>query len=289
MADISIIGAGRLGTSLGRALAARGHRIRALACRSLRSARESRRIVGQGRPVTDLAAAAAAGRIVILCLPDEKIRAAAARLARSGVEWSGKTVLHTSGLLPAEELRPLRKCGAAAGSFHPAQSFPEKGMPPSRFRGISFGLEGDRTALDVAARLVRDLGGRVLIISEAAKPLYHAACILASNYPVVLWQAAAGLLVRAGITGREAVRLIVPLAEGTLRSVKKLDPEVALTGPIVRGDAGTVRAHLEALRRSAPEYLRLYRENGLAALKIAGKRGLADGKTRTIRALLEGR
>ena len=289
MADISIIGAGRLGTSLGRALAARGHRIRALACRSLRSARESRRIVGQGRPVTDLAAAAAAGRIVILCLPDEKIRAAAARLARSGVEWSGKTVLHTSGLLPAEELRPLRKRGAAAGSFHPAQSFPEKGMPPSRFRGDLLGLEGDRTALDVAARLVRDLGGRALILSEAAKPLYHAACILASNYPVVLWQAAAGLLVRAGITGREAVRLIVPLAEGTLRSVKKLDPEVALTGPIVRGDAGTVRAHLEALRRSAPEYLRLYRENGLAALKIAGKRGLADGKTRTIRALLEGR
>jgi len=288
MADISIIGAGRLGTSLGRALAAKGHRIRALACRSLRSAKLARAAVGQGRPVTDIAEAAALGKIVILCLPDEKIRATAARIAGSGVDWRGKTVLHTSGVFPAEALGPLRKKGAALGSFHPAQSFPEKGMPPSRFRGVSFGLEGDREALEVAGRLVRDLGGRPLALSAEAKPLYHAACILASNYPVILWQAAAEMLERAGVPGRKAVRLIGPLVEGTLRSVKKLDPERALTGPLVRGDVGTVKAHLEALSRLAPRHLRVYREIGLAALETAGKRGLAPGKTRAIRALLEG-
>jgi predicted short-subunit dehydrogenase-like oxidoreductase (DUF2520 family) len=289
MADISIIGAGRLGTSLGRALAAKGHRIRALACRSPRSAKESRRAVGQGQPVTDIVEAAALGRVVILCLPDEKIRAAAVRLARSGIDWRGKTVLHTSGVLPAGALGPLKKKGAALGSFHPAQSFPEKGMPPSRFRGVSFGLEGDREALDVAGGFVRELGGRPLVLSAEDKPLYHAACIMASNYPVILWQAAAGLLGRAGVTGREAVRLIVPLAEETLRSVKKLDPEGALTGPIVRGDLETIKAHLEALGRFAPEHMRIYREMGLAALGTAEKRGLAPGKIRAIRAVLEGR
>jgi predicted short-subunit dehydrogenase-like oxidoreductase (DUF2520 family) len=289
MADISIIGAGRLGTSLGRALAARGHRIRALSCRSLRSAKESRRAVGRGRPVTDVAQAAALGQVVILCLPDEHVRTAAVRLAGSGIDWRGKTVLHTSGVLPAQALAPLRKKGAAVGSFHPAQSFPEKGMPPSRFRGVTFGLEGDREALDVARGFIRVLGGYPIILSVAAKPLYHAACIMASNYPVILWQAAAGLLARAGVTGRQAVRLIVPLAEGTLRSVMKLDPGGALTGPIIRGDLGTVRAHREALSRSAPELLGVYREVGLAALETAAQRGLSSGKIRAIRALLEGR
>ena len=288
MADIGIIGAGRLGTTLGRALAAKGHRIRALADRSLESAKEGRRLVGQGRPVTDIAAAAAAGRVVILCLPDEEIRAAVGRLARSGVDWRRKTVLHTSGALPAEVLGPLRKKGAAVGSIHPAQSFPEKGMPPSRFRGISFGLEGDQAALDVGGRFVRDLGGHALVLSAADKPLYHAACTMASNYPVVLWQAAAGLLERAGITGRGARRVIAPLAEGTLLGVKKLDPERALTGPVVRGDMGTIKVHLEALGRLAPEHLRIYREVGLAALVTARKRGLAAGRIRAIRALLEG-
>ncbi len=111
---------------------------------------------------------------------------------------------------------------------------------------------------------------------------------MASNYPVILWQAAAELLERAGITGRGAKRVIAPLAEGTLPSVKELDPEKALTGPIVRGDTGTVKAHLEALGRLAPEHLRIYREVGLAALETARKRGLAAGRIRAIRALLEG-
>jgi len=289
MADISIIGAGRLGSSLGRALAARGHRIRALACRSLRSAKESRQAVGQGRLLTDMTQAAALGQVVILCLPDGQVRAAAVRLAGSGLDWHKKTVLHTSGVLSAEALAPLRRKGAAVGSFHPARSFPEKGMPPSCFRGVSFGLEGDREALDVARDFIRVLGGRPIILSAGAKPLYHAACIMASNYPVILWRAAAGLLERAGLTGRQAARLIVPLAEGTLRAVKKLDPEGALTGPIIRGDLETIKAHLEALSRYAPEHLGVYREVGLAALEIAANRGLPPGKIRAIKALLEGR
>ncbi len=289
MADISIIGAGRLGTSLGRALAAKGHRIRALASRSLSSAKESRKIVGQGRPVADIARAAALGRIIFLCLPDELIPGAAVRLARSAVEWRGKIVLHTSGLLPAAVLDPLRKKGASVGSLHPAQSFPERGMPPPHFREVFFGVEGDKKALGVARGFIRELGGHALVLSAEAKPLYHVACTVASNYPVTLWQAAAGMLERAGIARRSAGRLVVTLAEGTLRSVKKLDPVRALTGPIVRGDIGTIKTHLEALRRSAPEHLGTYREVGLSTLETAKERGLAARKIRAIRALLEGR
>jgi predicted short-subunit dehydrogenase-like oxidoreductase (DUF2520 family) len=287
-ADISILGAGRLGTSLGRALAAKGHRIRGIACRRIASARESRRIIGAGRPFTNLAQAAARGRIVILSFPDDRLAAAAVRLARAKVDWGGRIVLHTSGLLAAEALAPLRSAGAAVASFHPAQSFPAKRTPPARFRGISFGLDGDRLAVAAARALVRELGGHPLIIPAEARPLYHAACAMASNYPVVLWQAAAKLLEQAGVGGRKATRLIVPLVEGTLRNVKKLDPGEALTGPIVRGDLATVRAHLTAIARFSPAHLRLYREIGLAALRIAARRGMAAGRLRALRRLLRG-
>jgi predicted short-subunit dehydrogenase-like oxidoreductase (DUF2520 family) len=289
MADISIVGAGRVGTSLGRALAARGHHIRALVCRRLASAKESRAIIGQGRPLTDAAKAAARGEILILSLPDDRISAMAARLARAKVDWGRKTVLHTSGFLSAEVLAPLRKMGAAVASFHPAQSFPDKRTPPSSFRGISFGLEGDPKALSLARKLVRSLGGHSLAVSAETKPLYHAACIVASNYAVILWQTAGEWLRRAGIAEPDAVRLIVPLAEGTLRNVKKLDPKAALTGPIVRGDFVTVEAHLKALARFSPRHSRIYREIGLEALETAGKRGLSARKIRTLRKLLEGR
>jgi predicted short-subunit dehydrogenase-like oxidoreductase (DUF2520 family) len=287
--DISILGAGRVGTSLGRALAASGHRIRGLACRRIASARESRRIIGQGRPLANLAQAAASGRIVILSLPADRLAAAALLLARAKVDWSGRIALHTSGLLPAEVLAPLRTAGAAVASFHPAQSFPEKGTPPARFRSISFGLDGDPAALAAARGLVRELGGYALIIPPEARPLYHAACTMAANYPVVLWQVAAELLERAGVEGPKAVRLIVPLAEGTLRNVKKLDPLEALTGPIARGDLAAVKAHLAAVARFSPAHLRLYRSIGLAALGAAARRGIDPGRLKALKRLLGGK
>lgn len=289
MTDISIIGAGRLGTSLGRALAARGYRLRAVACRRLASALESRAIIGQGRALTDAAEAAARGEIIILALPDGRIAAAAARLARAPIDWTRRTVLHTSGRLTAAALEPLRARGAAVASFHPAQAFPDKRTPPSRFRGITFGVEGDPKGLALARRLSRSLGGHALEISADTKPLYHAACILASNHAVLLWQTAAEWLNRAGVAAPEAGRLIGRLAEGTLLNVKKLDPEAALTGPIVRGDMETVEAHLQALARFSPRHVRLYRELGLAALGIAKKRGLSARKLKALRELMEDR
>jgi predicted short-subunit dehydrogenase-like oxidoreductase (DUF2520 family) len=286
MAEISIIGAGRLGTSLGRALARKRHHIRALACRRLSSAKESRGIIGQGEPLTDLAATAGRGEVIFLCLPDEEISRAAGRLARTKIDWRGRTVFHTSGLLSSEVLRPLREKGAAVGSFHPAQSFPSKRTPPSRFRGVSFSLEGDRKALILARRLARQLGGHPLVLSAQTKAIYHAACIMASNYLVVLWQAAAELLGQAGIPVRQASRLLGPLVEGTLRNVKKLDAAGALTGPVVRGDLVPIKTHLEALGRCAPRYSRVYREIGRLALEIAKGRGLPARKVRALKQLL---
>ena len=286
MADVAIIGAGRLGTSLGRALAEAGHTIAALTCRHGASARESRKIIGRGRIFAHNAAAAEKGNLIFLCLPDEEIIREASALARSRSDWTGKIVYHTSGLLSSAVLKPLRDRGAATASFHPVQSFPTKDSPASRFKGIYFGLEGVRQALIPARKIVRQLGGRALVMPAEAKPLYHAACSIASNFFVILLDAAARLLVRAGIKEQTAGRLLFPLVEGTLQNVKNLDTTASLTGPLARGETSAVKTHLEALR-SDPGISRAYRKLGLVGLEIAARKGLSPKKIRALKNLLE--
>lgn len=288
MADVVIIGAGRLGASLGRALARKGHFIRALTCRRTKSAEESRAIIGQGKAMTNTGAAARLGTVIFLCLPDEEIQRAALRLARSRVDWRGKTVFHTSGLFSSKVLEPLRKRGALIASFHPGQAFPSKKTPPSHFRRISFCLEGDKKAIALARGLVRQLGGRSLIIAGNAKPLYHAALSFASNFLVVLTDASARLIERAGLPRNRALRILYPLLEGTLRNVKNLDTIRALTGPLVRGDAATVGTHLDALKR-LPQYAEAYRNLSLIGLEIAKKSGLSPKKIKALKNRLEGK
>ncbi len=288
MADIVIIGAGRLGTSLGRALAAKGHVIKAITCRSAASARESRRIIGQGISSTDNRAAASRADIIFLCLPDEEIPKAAAELSRLRIEWPQKIVFHTSGLLPAEALASLRKKGASVASFHPVQSIARKTTSPSHFQGVYFGLEGDSRACRLGRAIARGLGGHAFLLAPEAKPAYHAACAMVSNFLVVFLGAAAGLLGLAGIEEKKACRLLFPLAKGTLRNVKKFDVTSALTGPVSRGDRASVEAHLKALGR-IPAYARAYKAFSLLALEQAKAKGLPPSKVKALRSLLEGK
>lgn len=284
----SIVGAGRLGTSLASALVRRGWRVALIVDKDPRAAREARRIVGAGRASAALGRAAEPGDVVIIAVPDDAVGTAAAALARSGAGWAGRTVFHTSGLLPARVLDPLREKGARTASLHPVQTFPRNDTPAAAFKGITWGVEGGAEAVRTAGMIVRDLGGDLLLVSERMKPLYHAACVLASNALVALEGTAASLLRQAGIGEETALRVLFPLVQGTLQNVKNLGLEKALTGPVRRGDAATVRKHLEALE-TAPEAGEVYRVLGRRLLDLAGKGGPTDKKLRTLRCLLGGR
>jgi predicted short-subunit dehydrogenase-like oxidoreductase (DUF2520 family) len=288
MKSFSIIGAGRLGTSLGAALAGRGWRPEAVVDRDLAAARAGRRIIGGGAATTSLAAAAGARGTVIIAVPDAAVARAASGLARARGSWPGRVVFHTSGLLPAAVLAPLARCGARVASLHPAQSFPQKGMPPAAFEGITWGLEGDPAAVESAAGMVRDLGGHILLLAARDKALYHAACALASNAFVALEWTAVGLLGRAGIAPDAAADALLPLAQGTLQNVKSLGLEQALTGPILRGDIATVEAHLEALRED-PGARQIYAALGKRILDLAAKRGLPAARVRALKRRLAGK
>jgi predicted short-subunit dehydrogenase-like oxidoreductase (DUF2520 family) len=286
MKTFSIIGAGRLGTALAAALVRRGWKLRLIVDTDARAARASRRLVGAGRTAASVGRASRPGDVVIIAVPDAAVGRVAASLAASGPDWSGRTVLHTSGILPAGALGPVRERGARIASLHPVLSIPRKDAPASAFRGIVWGLEGDEPALVTAQAIVRNLGGHVLRLSEKEKPLYHAACALASNALVALTGAAFDLLRAAGIDEKTASAALIPLMQGTLQNVKYLGPREALTGPLSRGDAGTVKKHLEALRGD-PGALAVYRALGKQALGLAARRGLPAARVRTLRRLLE--
>jgi predicted short-subunit dehydrogenase-like oxidoreductase (DUF2520 family) len=288
MKTFSIIGAGRLGTALAAALVRRGWKLRLVVDRDPRAARESRRVIGSGRATAAIGRAARPGDVVIIAVPDAAVGRVAASLAASGQDWAGRTVLHTSGILPAGALGPLRERGARTASLHPVQSIPRKDTPASAFRGILWGIEGDEAALLTAQAIVRGLGGHVLRLSEKEKPLYHAACALASNALVALAEASFDLLRVAGIDEKTALAALLPLMQGTLQNVKYLGPQAALTGPVSRGDGATVQKHLAALRGDAGS-LAVYRALGKQALGMAARRGLAAARVRTLRRLLEDR
>ncbi len=268
MTGIALIGRGRLGTSLARALA--GKKIPARFARA-----------------KEIAGLRAAG-IVILSVPDGTIAGLARELAAEKAKWRGKIVLHTSGLLGSRVLLPLKLRGASCGSFHPMQAFPRRNMPPSHFEGVPVGIEGDPAARRAAAVLARSLGARPFVVRAADKPVIHCACSLASNLFVPLFAMAAGLLEEAGFNRRKASQLLAPLVEGTLRNVKQLDARRALTGPISRGDLATVRTHLEVLRRH-PDAARAYRILGQEAVGLAEQAGLDKGKVRAMFRLLGGK
>jgi len=286
----SIVGAGRLGTALGAALVRRGFRAEAVVDRDARAAREGRRVIGAGRASTSLAAAARAKGLVVIAVPDDAVASVAAALARpvSGGAWAHRDVFHTSGLVPAAALEPLARLGARTASLHPVQSFPRKDLPASIFRGITWGIEGDREAVETAAGIVRVLRGHVLLLSAENKARYHAACALASNALVALEWTAVELLEKAGVEGKTAAATLLPLAQGTLQNVKSLGLEKALSGPVARGDVGTVRKHLEALE-GQPGAKEVYTVLGKRVLRLASKRGLPAGRIRALRRLLEGK
>lgn len=288
MRRYSIVGAGRLGSSLGAALARRGWEPEAIVDHDARAARQGRRIVGRGRASTAPEAAAGAKGLVIIAVPDDAVGRAAAALAGAGGSWTGRVAVHTSGLLPAAALAPLAERGARVASLHPIQSFPRKDMPASVFTGITWGLEGDEAAVEAAEAVVRALRGHVLLLSAGDKPVYHAACALASNALVALEWTAVGLLGRAGIAEGMAAAALLPLVQGTLQNVKSLGLEKALTGPILRGDVAAVRRHLEALGAD-PGTREVYMVLGRQALRLAAKKGLPAGRVKALRRLLEGR
>jgi predicted short-subunit dehydrogenase-like oxidoreductase (DUF2520 family) len=225
--------------------------------------------------------------VVILAVRDDSLRPLVAELSLAGGPARGQVVLHLSGALTHEVLRPLGAMGAALGSMHPLMTVSEDPRRAARhFKGACFALEGEVAAVAAADTLARRLGGVPVPIAPEAKAAYHAGAVFASNYVVAVLSAANSLLESAGFDSETARDALLPLSRATLDNVSAGGPMSALTGPIARGDVDTVRRHLAALPR---ELAALYAALGEATLQLAEVRGLDAGRAAELRALLGSR
>lgn len=266
MRTISIVGAGRVGRTLGKRLRELGWRIAAVTARSEAKARAAARAIGGGKAHPRLTAMIADADVILMTTPDGALAAVAATLARAGgAKWRGKVVLHTSGALDSSELAPLATRGAATGSLHPMQTFSGRGTP--KLDGVIFAVEGDARARRVAQRIARSLGGVPVVIRGRDKPAYHAAGALVASQALGLVEAATQMLVRIGFTRRRATDALLPLMRQMLDNFERLGAKASWTGPIARGDYATVGKHVKALRR----YPRELQESYSALALLAGR------------------
>jgi len=255
--SLAILGAGRVGRALGRALHEHGWQIGIVATRTEASARQAVKFIRAGRAFAYIPPQVVAAKTILISVPDDAIPETAAELARVGGEHlRRKIVLHTSGACDAGALQAVRACGAFAASMHPLQTFNGLSVPP--LEGKVFGIEGDPAAVRVARAIARTLGGVPVNIKRENKVAYHAAGAFASGLVLAMEEAGVQILQNAGLPRREAQRALLSLSRQVLDHYEKLGPHKAWTGPLSRGDYGVVAAHEEAIARLHPEFLEAY-------------------------------
>jgi len=270
-ATLNIVGAGHVGRALGRLFAARGvFAVQDVQTRSSASARAAVAFIGAGSPV-DAGGALRQADVWMLAVADDAIGPVAAALAQS-VPLAGAVVFHCSGAKASDELDALRRAGACVASVHPVRSFADPETVVASFDGTFCGVEGDAAALATLLPAFEAIGARPVRIDAAAKTVYHAAAVFASNYLVTVMDAALRAYQAAGIPADVARELARPLATETLANVLRLGPEAALSGPIARGDGATVARQHAAVSAWDPLTGDLYDALAMATWDLAKRR-----------------
>ena len=286
---VSIVGSGRLGTALARALTVSHYEIEALVSRKIVHARRAAAMVGSATIALSAKELEAlpGSKVILITTPDGEILDTAERIAALNASPRGRTVLHTSGALAAAEvLAPLAAAGFATGSLHPLVSISEPRSGAEKLRGAFYCVEGDAAANRVARSIVKDLQGHSFHIASNSKPLYHAAAVMASGHVTALVALATEMLVECGLDEKTARRVLLPLLESTVANLSVSEPATALTGTFARGDLVTVRRHLQALsNQRLAAALAAYKVLGRHSLELAKKRIAAETREQILREL----
>jgi predicted short-subunit dehydrogenase-like oxidoreductase (DUF2520 family) len=229
--------------------------------------------------------------VVIVCVRDSQLDETIEEVigaANDGRIARGSVILHTSAIAEPAGLAGLSEAGFPGGTFHPLVPFSDPEIAAELLRKGWIGIDGDNAAKNASRRLAGHVGARVLEIPPGKKGAYHAAAVIASNFPVVLASVAGHLLHDIGIPDASAYQAVESLMSGALANMKQTLPDDALTGPIMRGDAETVGKHLRAVQGhgAASE---VYRALSAAAVEIARRRGVDDKKLLAVSGLLRSR
>lgn len=298
LTSLSIAGAGPVAQALGRRLVQAGHLVVAVASRTSEGAAAAAAFIGGGARPCSYEALAALDLPIIVAVTDTAITEVAARMASALVAPLGPSgpgprqtaqvpvAVHTCGASGAGALAPLALAGWRCGMCHPLQTFANAEQGVEAITGATFGVAGDASACAWAEELVRSIGGSPLLLREDVLPLYHAAAVLAGNGAFALMEAALLLLEQAGVP-REAGRpALAPLARRSVDNALASDADLRLTGPVARGDIGTIERHVEALAAAPAGAAEAYRTLGELLVNIAARRGSPPETARAMRTAL---
>ncbi len=282
-ADTAFIGAGRLATGLGLAMAKNGHNVVAVASRSPASASKLAACI-PGCLALGAQSAADMAELVIISAPDDAIAGIVAT-----VKWRpGQAVVHCSGATEVSVLEPAEQAGAHTGGFHPMQAFTDPQAALASLPGCTIAIEAaDATLAAGLDALAVSLGCRAMRLPPGCRARYHASGGYASQFVNVLMREATDLWQSFGVSEVDAVRALLPLLRGTLASIEKAGVAGGMPGPVSRGDVGTVKRHVEDLGRVDAEQLTFYCELARRTIPLAVERGsLGEDKAQALRKLL---
>lgn len=288
--EISWIGCGRVGRTLAHALKTAGYRIGVVLCKHPENAQTAVRFIGAGTPGKQVSSAVTSGPIHFLTTNDDALSGVVREIAEGQNDGSlkGHYFFHTSGFLSSTILEPLREKGAEIGSIHPLQVFadPEKAL--ETLPGVYYAIEGTDRAMELSVQLVDRLQGKLLLIPEGRKVLYHIAGVFAANYLTVLVEYALSIMEDLGETPEDAYQAFLPLMVGALENIEAFGTAQALTGPIARGDVQTIQGHLEALKEFRAEVLHAYQVLGQEAVQLAIRSGkLSPERAKSLSKILQ--
>jgi predicted short-subunit dehydrogenase-like oxidoreductase (DUF2520 family) len=269
MLKLGFIGAGTVGTALSVKLDTKGYRIVAVSSRSQSSARNLARAISNCRALNNNQDVSDAVELVFITTPDDAIAPVV-----SQIRWhAGQSVVHCSGADSTDILEPAKKMGARVGVFHPLQTFASVKQAIENIPGSTFALEAEEPLLSILKDMATTLDAHWVELKAKDKVIYHAAAVIACNYLVTLVKLATDLWQTFGVPQPQATQALLPLLRGTIHNLDTVGIPQCLTGPIARGDTGTIKKHLDALQKISPTMSSTYRELGLQTIPIALAKG----------------
>jgi predicted short-subunit dehydrogenase-like oxidoreductase (DUF2520 family) len=278
---VGVVGVGRVGGVLAVALRNAGHQIVAASAVSDASVARARSLL-PGTALEDPTAVVAASELVLLTVPDDALPGLVEGLVSADAIRPGQLVVHTSGAHGVAVLEPATRRGALPLALHPVMTFTGRPEDVVRLAGCSFGVTAPEALRPIAEALVVEMGGEPEWVQEERRALYHAALANGANHLTTLVNESIELLARCGV--EHPARMLAPLLGASLDNALR-SGDLALTGPVARGDAGTVAAHIRELRAVSPQALGAY----VATARLTADRALAAGllKPEAAEALLD--
>ncbi len=266
---IGFIGAGKVGTALAALLSRKGYNIVSVYDIKKEAANNLAHQIKGCRIADNPNQTAKTSQIVFITTPDSVIP----HIAQSVIWQQGQAVVHCSGADSTSILEPAQKAGAKTAAFHPLQTFAGAKEAMENIPGSTFAIEAEEPLLTALKKMAEDLGGSWIILKAEDKPAYHAAAVFASNYLVTLVKMATDLWKTFNVSPEQAIKALMPLIQGTLHNIETIGVPDCLTGPIARGDTGTIEKHLLTIREKAPHLLNAYKSLGLQTIPIASAKG----------------